>query len=89
MPARPGAQHHFAKMDADKVTALRQEWATYQATQMQLSKRYNVALGTIGRILRCETWRSVPASPELTARLEIEAEKRAHRITHKNRKDTP
>jgi len=55
-----GERHGNARLTAEQVRAIRRERAEHDTPFHELAERYGVSIGTIGRVLRRETW----ASPE-------------------------
>jgi DNA invertase Pin-like site-specific DNA recombinase len=55
-----GERHGNAKLTTQQVRAIRRERAAHDTPFRELAERYGVSVGTIGRVLRRETW----AAPE-------------------------
>ena len=51
-----GEQNGAARLTTAKVQSIRQQYATGKVTQRQLAHLYGVSQGTIGFVLRGETW---------------------------------
>ena len=58
-PALRGEAHPGAKLTAELVGRIRQEYAAGRATYCEIAERYGVSRYTIGEIVRREQWRSV------------------------------
>lgn len=56
MAAKLGEEHHFAVLCEEDVRAIRRRRALGE-TYMSLSLAFGVSAGTIGPIVRNETWR--------------------------------
>lgn len=60
MPARTSVEHHFAKLDPEKVTAMRRRYDEGE-TVMDLANEFDVAINTAYQAIAGMTWKSVPA----------------------------
>lgn len=58
-PRLIGERHPGARLDADIVRQIRSRYASGAITQSQLATDYGVSQGTIGFIVRGETWQDV------------------------------
>lgn len=54
-----GIKAPLSKLDDDKVREIRKLYENKNITQIELCDLYNVSLGTIGKVLRKETWKHV------------------------------
>ncbi len=61
-----GERHGNARLTAEQVRAIRQDRAAHDTPFRELAERYSVAVGTIGRILRRESWVAPEYEPEPT-----------------------
>lgn len=59
MPARIGAKHHAAKLNAAKVRQARKSHATGKWTIAALAEKYGVAHQTMHAAIHGQTWKHV------------------------------
>lgn len=64
-----GEKHPNAKLTAQQVRAIREQYAAGGVTQIGLAAEYGVSYGTIGPILLRETWKHVEPGPAEQARI--------------------
>jgi predicted aldo/keto reductase-like oxidoreductase len=58
--ARRGSLHHKAKLDDDKVRAIREEYAQGGTSYFKLAMKYDIeSTDTIGKIIRRKAWTHV------------------------------
>lgn len=56
MAANKGVQHHFAKLDPDKVREARRRYKAGGITILALANEYGVEMGTMGYAINGRTW---------------------------------
>ncbi len=61
-----GERHGNARLTAQQVREIRRDRAAHNTPFRELAERYSVAVGTIGRVLRRETWAEPEYEPEPT-----------------------
>ncbi|EVY78360.1 hypothetical protein V835_01548 [Staphylococcus aureus W19276] len=54
-----GTKAPLSKLDDNKVREMRNLYENKNTTQIELCNLYNVSLGTVGKVLRKETWKHV------------------------------
>lgn len=59
-----GSRSHFAKLDEEKVSAIRAKYATGDFTQTELAAEYGLTPTPMSQLLRGVTWKHVPM-PEM------------------------
>ncbi len=64
-----------AKLTAANVQDIRAIYAAGDATQGELSRDYKVSVVQIGRIVRGESWQSLPALPPSHREMEVSAQR--------------
>lgn len=60
MAARTGAAHHFAKLDNDKVSAMRRRYLSGGISYLELSIEYGVEYNTCREAVTGRTWKEAP-----------------------------
>jgi hypothetical protein len=60
-----GERQHLAKLNADKVLAMRQRYAEGSISMPSLATQYDVSYATARSAINGETWKHLPATPPL------------------------
>lgn len=60
MSARPGSDHHNAKLNPSRVAELREWYSEGGITITELANEFNVSQSTVHSAITGETWKAVP-----------------------------